>query len=53
MRGPGPGQRRITRHRGPARARDLAIERYDALNEMTGQLSFSVALLNSAGDGVW
>jgi hypothetical protein len=26
--------------------------RYDALNEMTGQLSFSVALLNSAGDGV-
>jgi hypothetical protein len=31
---------------------DLAIVRYDALNEMTGQLSFSVALLNSAGDGV-
>jgi hypothetical protein len=41
-------------HAGPwTRAlRDLAIVRYDALNEMTGQLSFSVALLNSAGDGV-
>jgi hypothetical protein len=36
----------------PRALRDLAIVRYDALNEMTGQLSFSVALLNSAGDGV-
>ena len=36
----------------PRAVRDLAIVRYDALNEMTGQLSFSVALLNSAGDGV-
>ena len=25
---------------------------YDALSEMSGQLSFSVALLNAAGDGV-
>jgi hypothetical protein len=36
----------------PRALRDLAIVRYDALNEMSGQLSFSVALLNSAGDGV-
>jgi hypothetical protein len=36
----------------PRALRDLAIVRYDALNEMTGQLSFSVALLNAAGDGV-
>ena len=36
----------------PRALRDLAIVRYDALNEMTGQLSFSVALLNSGGDGV-
>jgi hypothetical protein len=36
----------------PRALRDLAIIRYDALNEMSGQLSFSVALLNAAGDGV-
>jgi hypothetical protein len=36
----------------PRALRDLAIVRYDALNEMTGQLSFSMALLNTAGDGV-
>jgi hypothetical protein len=36
----------------PRALRDLAIVRYDALNEMSGQLSFSVALLNSEGDGV-
>ena len=36
----------------PRALRDLAIVRYDALNEMTGQLSFSIALLNSGGDGV-
>lgn len=36
----------------PRALRDLAIVRYDALNEMSGQLSFSVALLNAAGDGV-
>jgi Protein of unknown function (DUF4446) len=32
--------------------RDMAIIRYDALEEMSGQLSFSVALLNALGDGV-
>jgi hypothetical protein len=32
--------------------RDLAVVRYDALSEMSGQPSFSVALLNSLGDGV-
>ena len=32
--------------------RDLAVVRYDALSEMSGQLSFSVALLNALGDGV-
>lgn len=36
----------------PRALRDLAIVRYDALNEMSGHLSFSVALLNSVGDGV-
>jgi uncharacterized protein DUF4446 len=36
----------------PLALRDLAIVRYDALSEMSGQLSFSVALLNSLGDGV-
>jgi hypothetical protein len=36
----------------PRALRDLAIVRYDALHEMTGQLSFSVALLNAGGDGV-
>jgi hypothetical protein len=30
----------------------MAIVRYDALEEMAGQLSFSVALLNALGDGV-
>ncbi|WP_433339246.1 DUF4446 family protein [Spirillospora sp. CA-294931] len=32
--------------------RDLAIVHYDALAEMSGHRSFSLALLNSAGDGV-
>lgn len=36
----------------PRALRDLAVVRYDALSEMTGQLSFSVALLNALGDGV-
>jgi hypothetical protein len=38
---------------GDVRAvRDLAIVHYDALKEMSGQLSFSMAMLNAAGDGV-
>jgi hypothetical protein len=36
----------------PLALRDLAIVRYDALSEMSGQLSFSMAVLNSLGDGV-
>ena len=36
----------------PRAVRDVAIVRYDALNEMSGHLSFSIALLNSVGDGV-
>jgi hypothetical protein len=36
----------------PRAYRDLAMVRYDALSEMSGQLSFSVALLNALGDGV-
>ncbi len=36
----------------PRALRDLAVLRYDALSEMSGQLSFSVALLNALGDGV-
>jgi hypothetical protein len=36
----------------PRALRDVAIIRYDALNEMSGQLSFSLTLLNTVGDGV-
>lgn len=36
----------------PRALRDMAIVRYDALHEMSGQLSFSLALLNAVGDGV-
>jgi len=36
----------------PRALRELAIVRYDALNEMSGHLSFSLALLNAVGDGV-
>jgi Protein of unknown function (DUF4446) len=36
----------------PRALRDIAIVRYDALNEMSGALSFSLALLNAMGDGV-
>ncbi|HEV3381635.1 MAG TPA: DUF4446 family protein [Trebonia sp.] len=32
--------------------RDVAVVRYDALQEMSGQLSFSLALLNALGDGL-
>jgi Protein of unknown function (DUF4446) len=32
--------------------RDLAIVHYDALKEMSGQRSFSLALINSVGDGI-
>jgi hypothetical protein len=32
--------------------RDLAIVHYDALTEMAGRLSFSLAVINAAGDGV-
>jgi hypothetical protein len=36
----------------PRALRDIAIVRYDALQEMSGQLSFSLALLNAQGDGI-
>ena len=36
----------------PRALREIGIVRYDALNEMSGQMSFSLALLNSVGDGV-
>jgi hypothetical protein len=32
--------------------RDLAIVHYDALKEMSGQRSFSLALINSVGNGI-
>lgn len=32
--------------------RDIGVVRYDALEEMSGGRSFSLALLNAAGDGV-
>ncbi|WP_242454308.1 DUF4446 family protein [Bailinhaonella thermotolerans] len=36
----------------PRAIRDVAVSRYDALAEMTGRLSFSVAMLNGMGDGI-
>ncbi len=36
----------------PRAIRDVALVRYDALKEMAGQLSFSIAMLNAAGDGI-
>lgn len=36
----------------PRTVRDVAVLHYDALEEMTGARSFSLALLNSHGDGV-
>ncbi len=36
----------------PRAVRDVALVRYDALKEMAGQLSFSIAMLNAAGDGI-
>jgi hypothetical protein len=36
----------------PRALRDIAVVRYDALREMSGHLSFSLALLNAMGDGV-
>ncbi|MCW2946898.1 MAG: hypothetical protein JWR24_3615 [Actinoallomurus sp.] len=32
--------------------RDVAIVHYDALKELSGGLSFSLAMLNAAGDGI-
>jgi Protein of unknown function (DUF4446) len=45
----GPGEARAL---DPRALRDFAIVRYDALQEMSGQLSFSLALLNAQGDGI-
>ena len=36
----------------PRALRDVGLVRYDALHQMSGQLSLSIALLNAAGDGV-
>jgi Protein of unknown function (DUF4446) len=36
----------------PRSLRNVAVVRYDALSEMSGQLSFSLALLNSLGNGI-
>lgn len=36
----------------PRSLRDIAMVRYDALEEMSGARSFSLAMLNTAGDGV-
>ncbi|WP_240506655.1 DUF4446 family protein [Thermoactinospora rubra] len=32
--------------------RDVAVYRYDALEEMAGRLSFSIAMINGLGDGI-
>jgi hypothetical protein len=36
----------------PAALRNVALVRYDAFTEMSGRLSFSLALLDENGDGV-
>ena len=36
----------------PRSLRDVAVIRYDALQEMSGQLSFSLAILTAQGDGI-
>ncbi|MGI8578809.1 MAG: DUF4446 family protein [Nocardioidaceae bacterium] len=36
----------------PKAVRNLSVVRYDAFAEMGGRMSYSVALLDSAGDGV-
>jgi hypothetical protein len=38
--------------REPSGLRNVALVRYDAFSEMSGRLSFSLALLDDAGDGV-
>jgi uncharacterized protein DUF4446 len=40
------------RHEGSDALRHLAVVRYDAFDDMGGHLSWSVALLDDAGDGV-
>ncbi|MEO3874063.1 DUF4446 family protein [Nonomuraea sp. B12E4] len=45
--------RQTSESAGDLRAiRDVAVCRYDALEEMTGRLSFSVAMINGLGDGI-
>ncbi|UBU13615.1 DUF4446 family protein [Nonomuraea gerenzanensis] len=43
----------ISQGRGDLKAvRDVAVCQYDALAEMTGRMSFSVAMINGLGDGI-
>ncbi|MFF0865290.1 DUF4446 family protein [Nonomuraea sp. NPDC003560] len=49
--------RRVARQAGEGAGdlraiRDVAVCRYDALAEMSGRLSFSVAMINGLGDGI-
>ncbi|TMR99457.1 DUF4446 family protein [Nonomuraea basaltis] len=45
--------RQISEGRGDLKAiRDVAVCRYDALSEMSGRLSFSIAMINGLGDGI-
>ncbi|GAA2858467.1 DUF4446 family protein [Nonomuraea rubra] len=45
--------RQISEGRGDLKAvRDVAVCQYDALSEMTGRMSFSVAMINGLGDGI-
>lgn len=45
--------RQVSESKGDLKAiRDVAVYRYDALEEMTGRLSFSVAMINGLGDGI-
>src|SRR5437763_14990342 len=40
------------RHSGPSALCNVALVRYDAFGEMSGRMSFSLALLAEHGDGV-
>jgi len=48
----GMKRRKDGRTRDPGGLRNVALVRYDAFGEMSGRLSFSLALLDDAGDGV-
>ncbi|WP_308250591.1 DUF4446 family protein [Nonomuraea rhizosphaerae] len=45
--------RRTSEGKGDLKAiRDVAVCQYDALEEMAGRMSFSIAMINGLGDGI-